>query len=86
MWPDQEVKAAITAAQSFLPQTFQYHLGTGKSNPADAPVLTLAITSGLFAFQRVEDLADSRLAPKILAAEWSWTGDPRWRPKARSAR
>ncbi len=36
-----------------------------KSNPADAPVLTLALTSNEMALSQVEDLADTRLAPKI---------------------
>jgi multidrug efflux pump len=62
---EQEVQAAINAAQSFLPANLPTPPIYSKSNPADAPVLTLALTSNEMALSQVEDLADTRLAPKI---------------------
>jgi multidrug efflux pump len=62
---EQQVQAAINAAQSFLPTDLPVPPVYSKSNPADAPVLTLALTSKILPLSRVEDLADSRLAPKI---------------------
>jgi multidrug efflux pump len=62
---EQEVQAAINAAQSFLPANLPTPPVYSKSNPADAPVLTLALTSSELPLSRVEDLADTRLAPKI---------------------
>jgi multidrug efflux pump len=62
---EQEVQAAINAAQSYLPANLPTPPIYSKSNPADAPVLTLALTSSELSLSRVEDLADTRLAPKI---------------------
>jgi multidrug efflux pump len=62
---EQEVQAAINAAQSFLPANLPTPPIYSKSNPADAPVLTLALTSNELPLSQVEDLADTRLAPKI---------------------
>jgi len=62
---EQEVQAAINAAQSFLPTDLPVPPVYSKSNPADTPVLTLALTSKILPLSKVEDLADSRLAPKI---------------------
>jgi multidrug efflux pump len=62
---EQEVQAAINAAQSYLPTDLPVPPVYSKSNPADAPVLTLALTSKTLPLSKVEDLADSRLAPKI---------------------
>ena len=62
---EQEVQAAINAAQSYLPTDLPVPPVYSKSNPADAPVLTLALTSKTLPLSTVEDLADSRLAPKI---------------------
>ncbi|HTX37579.1 MAG TPA: efflux RND transporter permease subunit [Bryobacteraceae bacterium] len=62
---EQEVQAAINAAQSYLPANLPTPPIYSKSNPADAPVLTLALTSNEMALPQVEDLADTRLAPKI---------------------
>jgi multidrug efflux pump len=62
---EQEVQAAINAAQSYLPANLPTPPVYSKSNPADAPVLTLALTSNEMALSEVEDLADTRLAPKI---------------------
>ena len=62
---EQEVQAAINAAQSYLPANLPTPPVYSKSNPADAPVLTLALTSNEMSLSTVEDLADTRLAPKI---------------------
>jgi multidrug efflux pump len=62
---EQEVQAAINAAQSYLHTDLPVPPVYSKSNPADAPVLTLALTSKTVALSRVEDLADFRRAPKI---------------------
>jgi len=62
---EQEVQAAINAAQGYLPTDLPVPPVYSKSNPADAPVLTLALTSTTMPLSRVEDLVDTRLAPKI---------------------
>jgi multidrug efflux pump len=62
---EQEVQAAINAAQTYLPANLPSPPIYSKSNPADAPILTLGLTSKSIALSRVEDLADTRLAQKI---------------------
>jgi multidrug efflux pump len=62
---EQEVQAAINAAQTFLPLDLPAPPIYSKSNPADAPVMTLAVTSKSFPLARVEDLTDTRLAQRI---------------------
>ncbi len=62
---EEEVQSAINAAQSFLPANLPAPPIYSKTNPADAPVLTLAITSNTMPLSQVEDLVDTRLAPKI---------------------
>jgi multidrug efflux pump len=62
---EQEVQAAITAAQNLLPQDLPAPPIYAKVNPADAPVLTLGITSGVMPLTDVEDLVDTRIAQKI---------------------
>jgi multidrug efflux pump len=62
---EQEVQAAINAAQGYLPSDLPVPPVYSKSNPADAPVLTLALTSNTIPLSKVEDLVDTRLAPKI---------------------
>jgi multidrug efflux pump len=62
---EQEVQAAINASGSLLPQTLPAPPVYAKVNPADAPILTLAITSKAMALTAVEDLADTRIAQKI---------------------
>jgi multidrug efflux pump len=59
------VQAAINAAQTYLPPDLPAPPIYSKSNPADAPVMTLAVTSKTLPLARVEDLADTRLAQKI---------------------
>ncbi len=62
---EQEVQAAINAAQTYLPAGLPSPPIYSKSNPADAPILTLALTSKTFPLPQVEDFADTRLAQKI---------------------
>ena len=62
---EEEVQSAINASQSFLPSDLPAPPVYSKTNPADAPVLTLAITSASMPLSQVEDLVDTRLAPKI---------------------
>src|SRR5580658_2318306 len=62
---EQEVQAAINAAQTFLPANLPLPPVYSKTNPADAPILTLALTSTSIPLSKVEDLADTRLAQKI---------------------
>jgi multidrug efflux pump len=62
---EQEVQAAINSANSYLPTDLPTPPVYSKTNPADAPVLTLALTSKSLPLSKLEDLADSRLGPKI---------------------
>jgi multidrug efflux pump len=62
---EQEVQSAINASQNFLPANLPSPPIYSKTNPADAPVITLAVTSGSIPLSQVEDLVDTRLAPKI---------------------
>jgi multidrug efflux pump len=62
---EQEVQAAINAAQSFLPADLPNPPIYSKVNPADAPVMTLALTSDSLALDKIEDAADTNLAQKI---------------------
>src|SRR5262245_62694239 len=62
---EQEVQAAINAAGTYLPRDLPNPPIYSKTNPADAPVLTLGLTSETMPLDKVEDLADTRLAQKI---------------------
>jgi multidrug efflux pump len=62
---EQEVQEAINAAQTYLPPDLPTPPIYSKTNPADAPILTLALTSKTIPLTQVEDLADTRLAQKI---------------------
>ena len=62
---EQEVQAAINAAQTYLPTDLPSPPVYSKSNPADTPVLTLALTSKSYPLSQIEDLADTRLAQQI---------------------
>ena len=62
---EEEVQSSINASQSFLPSNLPSPPVYSKTNPADAPVLTLAITSDTIPLSQVEDLVDTRLAPKL---------------------
>src|SRR5436853_6381909 len=62
---EQEVQAAINAATTFLPKDLPNPPVYSKVNPADAPILTLALTSRTLPLPQVEDLAETRFAQKI---------------------
>jgi multidrug efflux pump len=62
---EQQVQAAINAAYSFLPPDLPAPPVYSKVNPADAPILTLALTSKALPLPQVEDLADTRFAQQI---------------------
>jgi multidrug efflux pump len=62
---EQEVQAAINAAGNLVPSDLPAPPIYAKVNPADAPILTLALTSKTMPLTQVEDLADTRLAQKI---------------------
>ena len=62
---EQEVQAAINAAATYLPKDLPNPPVYSKINPADAPILTLALTSKELPLATVEDMADTRLAQKI---------------------
>jgi multidrug efflux pump len=62
---EQEVQAAINASSTFLPRDLPNPPVYSKTNPADAPILTLGLTSTTLPLAKVEDLADTRLAQKI---------------------
>jgi len=61
----QDVQAAIAAALKNLPPDMPSPPSYSKVNPADAPILTLGLTSGTLPLPEVEDLADTRLAQKV---------------------
>ncbi len=61
----QQVQAAINVATSFLPADLPNPPIYTKTNPADAPILTLALTSESLPLSKVEDIADTRFAQKI---------------------
>ena len=62
---EQQVQAAINAGTSLLPTDLPMPPTYSKVNPADAPVLTLAITSPTLQVIRIHDLVENRLAPKL---------------------
>ena len=62
---EQEVQAAINASGSFLPADLPNPPIYNKVNPADTPIITLALTSQTLPLPKLEDLADTRIAQKI---------------------
>ena len=62
---EQEVQAAINSATTFLPRDLPVPPIYSKTNPADAPILTLAITSSPVPLPKVEELAETRMAQRI---------------------
>jgi multidrug efflux pump len=62
---EQEVQASINSAGTYLPVALPNPPIYSKVNPADAPILTLALTSDTLPLSKVEDLADTQLAQKI---------------------
>ena len=61
----QDVQAAINAAASVLPKTLPYPPTYSKVNPADAPIMTLALTSGTVSLRELSDVADTLLAQRL---------------------
>jgi multidrug efflux pump len=62
---EQEVQQSINASGTYLPADLPVPPVYNKVNPADTPILTLALMSDALALSKVEDLADTRLVPKI---------------------
>jgi multidrug efflux pump len=62
---EQQVQAAINAAGNLLPSDLPTPPVYAKVNPADAPILTLALTSAIMKLEQLADLADTRIAQKI---------------------
>ena len=62
---EQEVQAAMNAAATFLPRDLPAPPVYSKVNPADAPILTLALTSATLPLPQVRDFAETRFAQKI---------------------
>jgi len=62
---EQEVQAAINSAQTLLPANLPVPPYYSKTNPADAPILTLALTSSTVPLSKVEELAETRVAQRI---------------------
>ncbi len=62
---EQEVQAAINAAQNLLPTNLPVPPIYSKTNPADAPILTLALTSTTVPLPKIEELAETRMAQRI---------------------
>jgi multidrug efflux pump len=62
---EQQVQAAINAATTYLPRDLPNPPIYSKVNPADAPILTLALTSDSLPLSRVEDVAETALAQKM---------------------
>src|SRR5215467_493721 len=62
---EQEVQQAINSASTYLPVDLPNPPIYSKTNPADTPIITLALVSNTLPLSKVEDLADTRLAQKI---------------------
>jgi multidrug efflux pump len=62
---EQEVQAAINAANNLLPSDLPVPPVYAKINPADAPIVTLAVTSKTMSLTDLEDISETRLAQKI---------------------
>jgi multidrug efflux pump len=62
---EQQVQAAINAGTTYLPQNLPNPPIYNKVNPADAPILTMALTSDSMPLSRIEDMAETALAQKI---------------------
>ncbi|AYH05043.1 MdtB/MuxB family multidrug efflux RND transporter permease subunit [Pectobacterium parmentieri] len=62
---EQDVQAAINAASNLLPSDLPYPPTYSKVNPADPPIMTLAVTSTAMSMTQVQDMVDNRIAQKI---------------------
>jgi len=72
---EQSVQAAINASGTYLPRDLPNPPIYNKINPADSPILTLALTSETLPLSKVEDFADTRFAQKIAQPfrVWDWS-------------
>src|SRR3954451_23071219 len=61
----QDVQAAINAAGSTLPRTLPYPPTYAKVNPADTPILTLALTSPTYSIRQLSDMADTLMSQRL---------------------
>ncbi len=77
---EQQVQASINAAATFLPPNLPNPPIYSKSNPADAPILTLALTSDAMPLSKVEDYADTTLGAEDLAVAGRGAGQHQRRP------
>ncbi len=82
---EQQVQAAMNAATTYLPADLPNPPIYSKTNPADAPILTLALTSQTLSLPKVEDFADTRLAQKISQLPGRGPGEHQRRPEAGGA-
>ena len=71
---EQQVQAAINAAVTFLPADLPVPPVYSKVNPADAPILTLALSSKTLPLREVSDLADTRLSQRLAQLPRGWAG------------
>ena len=62
---EEEVQSAINGGQTYLPANLPVPPVYNKTNPADAPIMTLAISSDTLPLSQVEDMVDTRLAPRL---------------------
>jgi multidrug efflux pump len=62
---EQEVQQAINGASNYLPKNLPNPPVYSKVNPADTPIITLALTSTIWPLTQIQDFADTRLAPKL---------------------
>ena len=69
----QDVQAAINAAGSTLPRTLPYPPTYSKVNPADTPIVTLALRSNSYSIRELSDFADTMMAQRL--SEVSGVGD-----------
>jgi len=76
---EQEVQAAINAGFTFLPRDLPTPPVYSKVNPADAPILTLALSSDSLPLPQVEDLADTRLAQENFSTAGCRPSVHQWR-------
>ena len=74
---EQQVQAAINAASNLLPSDLPAPPVYNKVNPADTPVLTLAISSKTMPLPKLNDLVDTRVAQKLAQISgWAWSASP----------
>ncbi len=82
---EQQVQAAINAGGTYLPRDLPNPPIYSKVNPADPPIITLAVTSDTLPLPKLEDLADTQLAQKISQLTGRRAGIDQRRTEARGA-